>query len=113
MNTAIKISALAAAIAFGASSASAETFRTNAGAANTNPSETTQQGNVTEQLAIQNGTADGSAVGTNDAWLGRSGGAAYGSGMGETRAFDVSPRISTNPTESERGDSTIEELQKR
>lgn len=113
MNTAIKISALAAAIAFGASSASAESFRTNAGATNTNPSETTQQGTTTEQLAIQNGTTDGSAVGTNDAWMGGDRGAVYGSGMGADRSFDVSPRISTNPTESETGDSTIEELRKR
>lgn len=108
---ATKISALAAALVIGATSfASAQTW-TNAGAANTNPSETTQNGTATEQLMIQRGEAHGagygtSAVGTNDAMMGR------GAGV-DVWGAPTSPKNTVNPSESQRGDSTIEELQKR
>lgn len=108
---ATKISALAAAMVIGLSSvASAQTW-TNADAANTNPSETTQNGTVTEQLMIQekgamhSGAYGSSAVSTNDS---------MGPRMGvNDLGAPVSPKNTTNPSESQRGDSTIEELQKR
>ncbi|WP_181706381.1 hypothetical protein [Chthonobacter rhizosphaerae] len=105
--TALKISTLAAAIALGMSSASVAQTWSNAGAQNTNPSETTQNGNATEQLMLQHG-AGSSAVGTNDSAMGSGYGAGYGMSVSP-----VSPKNTVNPTESQRGDSTIEELRKR